>query len=34
MRRRDFIAMLGGALSVFSVGVVDKCTTDCAHEFR
>ena len=34
MRRRESIAMLGGALSVFLSEFVDKCTTDCAHEFR
>jgi hypothetical protein len=31
MKRREFITLLCGALSVFFVGVVD---TDCAHEFR
>jgi hypothetical protein len=34
MNRREFITLLGGAPSVFSVGDVDKCSTDSAHEFR
>jgi hypothetical protein len=36
MKRRQFITLLSGALSVFFVGIVDECarTTDCAHEFR
>jgi hypothetical protein len=34
MRWRESTAMLGGALSVFFVAFVDKCTADCAYEFR